>query len=95
MSLTDLKKLSEQELMLVLAKASKYQLSEGRPSSILELGLNRRVPTFSSMGEMHLSNTNPQVKVSTIELEIILALAKPVFGLGSVKLWEIKFGKFR
>jgi hypothetical protein len=59
---------------------------------MVEVGLNRRVPTFSSMGEMHLSNTNPHVMVSTIELEIILALAKPVFGLGSVKLWEIKFG---
>ena len=86
--------MSKQKLMLILAKTIKDQASKCRPVSGLELGFNRRVPTLSSMCEMHFSDPNPHVRFSTIEFKVILALTKLVFGLGSVKLREIKFRKF-
>ena len=90
----DLEKLSKQKLMFVLAKTIKDQAGKCRPVGGLELGLNRRIPTLSSVCEMHFNDPNPHARFSTIEFKVILALTKPVFRLGSVKLRKIKFRKF-
>ena len=87
-SLAQVKELSDQQLMLITVKTGVKFSTEGFPRSSGQGGLHRLPPVGSIPLKVHMSDTNPHVRLSLVHFEVIDAAGSPQTSVLTIELWE-------